>query len=112
MKTIVRFFSALSFCALSSFQAFSAAPLNYLNVENNVVYFATSENKTETSPGCVIAETQNLWAISLASTEGRNLYRALLSANASGSNIEVKTASDCQVTQGVERPLSIEIVLL
>lgn len=112
MKAVRILLSTLGVCAIIPFFVNAAAPINYLNVENDIVYFSTSESKNKASPNCAVDETKEQWAMSLTSTEGRNLYRALLTANASGNSIEVTSANDCQATQNIERPLSIEIVLL
>ena len=120
--TIMRF--NYSFSSLSAKSVLSAITLSLLttpafaakvtsvNVDNGIVYFLTDESKSGTRPVCVDTGNEQFWAFSLQSTEGKNLYRALLTANASGKSIDVESANDCQAIGGYERPQSISVQVL
>jgi len=93
--------------SLLSFPLWAAGTLNYLDVNQGVVYFSTEQAKTATSPTCVDAAQAEKWALSLESDNGRAMYSILLTAMATGMEIGVETSSDCNAATGFERPLRV-----
>jgi hypothetical protein len=100
------FLFTLSFSLLSS-PVWAAGSLNYLDVNQGVVYFSTEQAKIATSPTCVDAAQAEKWALSLESDNGRAMYSMLMTAMATRMKIGVETASDCNAVTGFERPLRV-----
>ncbi|MCV2883401.1 hypothetical protein OE749_01650 [Aestuariibacter sp. AA17] len=102
----MRILAALASLSLS-FSALSAGSLTTLDVQENVVFFETSETKA-TSLSCVSADNAALYSLSLTSDSGKAMYAMLMTAMASGKAIEVTSAGDCGVVDKVERAASIK----
>lgn len=83
--------------------AFSAGTVSELNVEGDIVVFATSEDKTQVSPACVNTENAEKWTVSLANQSGRATYSMLLSAMTMDLPINVSSAEDCADKATIER---------
>ena len=92
-----------------SLKSYAAATVDFINVDGDTLYFSTGELKTETSPSCVIAATNNRWAVSLNTQNGQSIYAMLLTAVAGGLKVEITTAGDCNDANGVERPKSVAL---
>ena len=90
-------------CALFCAGVSAKNKMDTLQVDNDVVVFATSEAKTHTLPACVAAESTELWSLSLATPSGRTNYNTLLVAMSNGITVKVESAGDCAVTAGIER---------
>ncbi len=88
---------------------FSASQLTEIKIENDILYFSTVENQSA-SPSCVLAENNGEWAVSMNAEPGKSSYLALMTAAASGQNVEVVSANDCADAAGFERPNSIAVV--
>ena len=108
MKKII----ALFFCAsqILAFNAFAAGKVNYLNVDEDVVYFSTNVAKTASSPACMAAENSERWTISLNTKNGRAMYSLLATALAGTLDIEVISGQDCSVVDGFERARSVAVM--
>ena len=87
-----------------SLPALAAGQVNYLDVKNGIVLFATDEAKSTTSPSCVMPENASQWALSLQNDTGRATYSLLMTAMATKMAIAVETAADCNDAEGFERP--------
>jgi len=81
----------------------AAGTVDYLEVNNGVVVFATTEAKTVASPVCVLTEQATKWSISLDTQSGRASYSMLVTAMSMGIPIKVESANDCAVLTGVEQ---------
>ena len=88
-----------------------AGTVDYLEIENDVVLFSTSDSKTST-PACVDAASSDLWSVSLSSDSGRAMYSMILTAMAKPGELglQVQTADDCAVSAGVERAGNVQMV--
>lgn len=105
LKALVCSVALVSVC-----NANAAGQVNSLEIKDNVVVFSTEEVKTATIPPCSYPVHSQKWAFSIDSTEGRNLYSSLLTANSVGLAVTVESAQDCRDSAGIERPASISIV--
>jgi len=107
MKKILALLSLVTLGA-----AKAAGTVDFLEVDNDVVLFSTSAEKTAASPACVTSETSNLWAVSLVSDSGRAIYSLILTAMAKGEGLglNIESAQDCAVSNGVERAGRVNIV--
>ncbi|MGJ8682189.1 hypothetical protein [Paraglaciecola sp.] len=65
-----------------TFQAFSSGTIDFLEVDNDVVLFSTTQAKTHTLPSFVPAENANLWSIPLTTESGRVTYSLILTVMA------------------------------
>ncbi|GLX78735.1 hypothetical protein tinsulaeT_20750 [Thalassotalea insulae] len=83
-----------------------------VQVNVDVVIFTVSEARSQNLASCVSTDNQDKWAFSLATAEGKNLYRALLHAHASQKIVEIAGTGDCSAHAGVERPQAIAVALL
>ncbi|MCV2883404.1 hypothetical protein OE749_01665 [Aestuariibacter sp. AA17] len=102
----MRILAALASLSLS-FSALSAGSLTTLDVQENVVFFETSETKA-TSLSCVSSDNAALYSLSLNSDSGKAMYAMLMTAMSSGKAIEVISAGDCGIVDKVERAASIK----
>ncbi|MGJ8682177.1 hypothetical protein [Paraglaciecola sp.] len=100
--------------SIVAFQAFSSGTIDFLEVDNDVVLFSTTQAKTHTLPSCVTAENANLWSVSLATESGRATYSLILTAMAKGDNVglSIQSADDCGVKNGLERALNVSIQVI
>jgi len=89
------------------FHISAASKVDYISVDGNIVYFTTTEGKTTASPTCVVNEKQDLWTISLLTSNGRALYSLLATALAGDLAVTVRSAQNCGDTPGIERAKSI-----
>jgi hypothetical protein len=107
MKKILVLLSLLATCGLHA-----AGTVDFLEVDNDVVLFSTTEAKVATSPACVDSENANMWTVSLASDSGRAIYSLILTAMAKGEGLglNIESAQDCAVSNGVERAGRVNIV--
>ncbi|WP_281556442.1 hypothetical protein [Thalassomonas sp. RHCl1] len=107
----MKFFTAgLFLLALSqSFNAAAAAKVNYLNVDGDSVHFSTAEAKSAVSPSCVVADTDDRFAVSLRTEAGRAMYSLLITAMSSDVPVTVTSAADCGDVFGLERAQSVSI---
>jgi hypothetical protein len=87
----------------------NAQQINFLNVEGSNVYFSTTTSKAASAPSCAIADTNEQYAVSLATENGRAVYSLLIMAMASGQAIDVQSAGDCADVTGLERANSVSI---
>ena len=102
----VLFFILSAFCH----QALAAAKVNFINIDNDIVFFSTAEAKAASSPSCVVAATQQQYTISLDNETGRAMYALLITALAGQQEIEVASAQDCADVVGIERVQSINMI--
>ncbi|WP_194867676.1 hypothetical protein [Pseudoalteromonas sp. PPB1] len=91
-----------SFCLLSS-TAMAASQISQLNVSGDVAIFTLEAPKTHTVPGCVTAENQNKWAVSLSSLQGQALYSLLVTAVSKDKLVSVLSAQRCESVADVEQ---------
>ena len=115
MKGIAAFlFATFLALSLSIFSAsdVAAGVINHLQVDDDLVIFSTDEVKTAPSPACVTAENANLWSVSLSNDSGRAIYSMVLTAVAKGASmaVDVESANDCGVTNGIERARKVSLV--
>lgn len=96
---------AVSLCITAP--VFAAAKINYLNINESILTFSTHQAKPTVKPNCVVATSEHLWAVSLNTQHGKNLYAMLLTAIASDLNIMIETTGDCNAVFGIERPKAI-----
>ncbi len=85
----------------------AAGTVDFLEVDNDVVLFSTSEAKATSSPACVTPENATKWSISLATQSGRAHYTMLVTALSMGIEVNVETAGDCADMAGLERATRI-----
>jgi len=103
---------SVGLCLLSlgaSFNLAAAGKVNYLNVQGDIVHFATDSPKAVASPSCAAAETSERFSLSLQSESGRGMYSLLVTAMASDLALEIESAQDCAVAPGVERALGVSV---
>jgi len=81
-------------------------------IQNDTVVVTVSQSRTQSIASCVDNGNANKWAFSLASSEGKNLYRGVVAAHSSGNAVTITPTGDCQALTGIERPQGIEINLL
>jgi len=105
MKKILLLLSGLVFSA----NVAAAGKVNYLNVQGDIVHFATDSSKTLASPNCVVADTSERFTVSLQTESGRGMYSLLVTAMASNLALEVESALDCAVAPGIERALGVSV---
>lgn len=74
-----------------------------LEVENNIVTFSLSAEKTHTSPGCVDQEQLQKWNMSLLTPRGKAAYTLLVTAVSNGLSVKTQSANDCALIPGIER---------
>lgn len=77
--------------------------INYLDVNDGIVVFATSKTKTGASPTCIATDQADKWAISINSESGRAIYSLLMTAMVTKMTINVESADDCADAEGLER---------
>ncbi len=97
---------------MMSRNASSIGSVEYLEVDNNVVLFSTSEPKSGARPTCVnIANSGDLWAISLATESGRAVYSLILTAMAKGNTaaLNIESANNCQDKDGIESASKVSV---
>jgi hypothetical protein len=89
----------------------ASGTVNFLEVDNDVVLFSTSEAKTVASPTCVTTDNANLWTVSLASDSGRAIYSLILTSMAKGEGValNIESAQDCADKSGVERASKVNL---
>lgn len=92
--------------------AAASGTVDFLEVDNDVVLFSTTDAKQVTSPSCMTSENVDLWSLSLASDSGRAMYSLILTSMAKGSDmqISVESAQDCAVSTGYERANKVNLV--
>lgn len=105
MKRLLLLLSSLALSA----NAAAAGKVNYLNVNGDIVHFATDAAKAVASPGCVVADTSERFTMSLQTESGRGMYSLLVTAMASNLALEVESALDCAVSPGIERALGVSV---
>lgn len=110
LLTVKSIFVLLAF--IFPLTSYAATKITSINIKNDIVYFSTEQNKSHTPPSCATTNPLNQWAISLTSSAGRNLYKALLTANSTGKMIDIESAQDCLADVTVEHPASITVQLL
>lgn len=93
---------------------FAAGSVDFLEVNDDVVLFSTSDAKTHSLPSCVGAGNSALWSVSLTTDSGRAIYSVLLTAMAKGSDlgIEIATAGDCAAFNEYERAKRVTLAAL
>ncbi|WP_281556443.1 hypothetical protein [Thalassomonas sp. RHCl1] len=104
---IISFLALIS--QLFSANAMAAAKVSYLNVDGDNVHFSTAEAKSAASPACVVAETNERFAVSLRTEAGRAMYSLLITAMSSDQPVTVVSGSDCGDVFGLERAQSVSI---
>lgn len=89
----------------------AAGSVDFLEVENDIVLFSTSESKVSPAT-CVTSENNELWSVSLNNETGRAIYSLVLTALAKGESVglNVASAEDCSAKPGVERASKVNIV--
>jgi hypothetical protein len=87
----------------ASFGLQAAGKVDFLEVQNSMVSFSTTQEKTATGPICVGIDNANIWTLSLVSPSDRANYAMLLTALSTGILINVESAGDCAYMQGAER---------
>lgn len=89
----------------------AAGSVDFLEVDNDVVLFSTTEAKTGTRPACMTVDNNALWSVSLASESGRAMYSLILTAMAKGDSVglAVESAADCANKDGVERASKVNL---
>lgn len=89
----------------------AAGSVDFLEVDNDVVLFTTTEAKTGTRPACMSMDNDALWSVSLTSESGRAMYSLILTAMAKGDSVglAVESADDCANTDGVERANKVNL---
>lgn len=109
-----RYFSPLFYSialSLPFFAANATGSVDFLEVDDDVVLFSLSSAKQQTSPDCVSPATANLWSVSLASDSGRAIYSLMLTGMAKGNmDVNVQSAGDCAVREGIERASKVNLV--
>ncbi|MCP4985487.1 MAG: hypothetical protein GY928_05265 [Colwellia sp.] len=105
MKKYSIFITSLVF----SSQVFSAAQINYLNIDGDAVHFSISEDKPDAPPACVVEESNDRYAVSLDSEAGRAIYSLLITAMASKQPVTVEGSQDCNNVDGIERAQGVSI---
>ena len=106
------FFLAFAFLS-TSFGINASGSINFLEVDNDVVLFSTSEAKVATSPACVAQENSNLWTVPLASDSGRAIYSLILTSIAKGEGValNIESAQDCADKTGIERASKVSLIV-
>ena len=89
-------------------QVFAANTITNLNVDNNIIYVETAENKTHNIPGCAQGTNQELW--SLLPDLSHGLYDVLYIAEQQSQPLEFVTTDDCQLDGEIEQAESVHIV--
>lgn len=89
----------------------AAGTIDYLEVDNDVVLFSTTEAKSAASPACVSADKADLWSASLSSDSGRAIYSLILTTMAKGEGVglSITSAQDCAGKIGVERASNVSL---
>lgn len=88
----------------------AAAPISHLEVQDDVVIFATSEEKAASALDCLSTDYKDYWAVSLETEQGRYAYGMLMSAMTTGMSLEVEGAVDCEGTNNIERAAKVRLV--
>ena len=86
-----------------------AATVTSLDVRDNVATFTLSEVKTGSIPSCVANNYQQHWSLALNSESGSAMYALLMTAMASNANVQVQSAGDCAVKEGIERAEELNV---
>jgi len=81
----------------------ASGSVDFLEVENGIVTFSTTDAKVAISPACVDPGNAKLWTLSLNSESGRANYSMLVTALSNNLAVNVESAEDCAYTPGVER---------
>jgi hypothetical protein len=108
MKKLIML-SAIFFCTQS---VAMSNVISSVSINDSVVIITTAQSRTENIAACSLNENSNKWAFSLTSSEGKNLYRAVITAHAAGRIVDITAAGDCQALDGIERLQAIEINFL
>lgn len=95
-------------CVFLSQSVMAAMQLTDIKIEDDVLYFTTSENASVIA-SCVLTDNKGKWAFNMQSVHGKGMYLALMTAAASGQKISVTSANDCNDKYGFERPLSVKV---
>lgn len=103
----VRYFLYFLFLCAFSTGLFANGKVDFVDLQGDIVVFATTEAKQHTPPTCTLVANTDKWAISLNTVTGRASYTLLMTALASGVSVQVESAGDCQDAEGYERPLRI-----
>ncbi|MCV2884769.1 hypothetical protein OE749_08675 [Aestuariibacter sp. AA17] len=104
----MRFSRLLSLVFLVHFQVNGASLINYLLIDEDIVYFGNSDVKAHTLPECVSSENQPYYGLSLNNPDGRALYSLLMYAMSEKASVSVVPAHDCKVVGKVERAKGIK----
>jgi hypothetical protein len=104
---------SLQFISTLVFSCFThaAGTIDYLKIDQDVVLFSTTEDKTEASPACMAADNSELWSASLRSEAGRAIYSMLSIAIAKDLSIDVESAGDCADLTEFERASGVNLAL-
>lgn len=105
----MKFFLVGIFIFWSS-QLFAAGKVNYLNVEDNTLFFTLDTLKSHAVPSCALPANEKVWTISLNNQTGLSSYNTLLMAVANNLKVRVLTAGDCGVSNGYERAKSVALI--
>ncbi len=91
--------------------ATAAGTLDYLEVDNDVVLFSTTQPKSASSPSCMTQINSNLWSASLSSDSGRAIYSLILTSMVKGEGVglSIESAQDCNAQEGVERAAKVKL---
>lgn len=89
----------------------AAGSVDFLEVDNDVVLFTTTEAKTGTRPACMSMDNDALWSVSLTSESGRAMYSLILTAMAKGESVglAIESAGDCANADGIERASKVSL---
>lgn len=100
-----------AFSAAISGLSQAAGTIDFLEVDNDVVLFSTTDTKTS-SPACVTSEYSDLWSVSLASDSGRAIYSLILTSMAKGDGValNIESGQNCADRNGVERAAKVNLV--
>ncbi len=100
-----------AFSAAISGLSQAAGTIDFLEVDNDVVLFSTTDTKTS-SPACVTSEYSDLWSVSLASDSGRAIYSLILTSMAKGDGValNIESGQNCADRDGVERAAKVNLV--
>ncbi|WP_281556444.1 hypothetical protein [Thalassomonas sp. RHCl1] len=109
MNKYLLFVSSFLVTLISISPARAAAQVSYLNVDGTTLVFSTDEIKTFVSPGCVLSDYAENWALDLTTQAGISSYNILLTAVANNLKVAVETAGDCGASDGIERPKSVAL---
>lgn len=101
------------FTLFASCLALASSTINYIEVDDDVILFSTTDEKSGISPSCVDADHRALWSASLDTNSGRAIYSLLLTAMAKeqGLAVNISSADDCSVVDGIERADNVTLAV-